>query len=67
MGRTRGSQRDLFDEVARVVELRPDLRTKLAPLLQALLTEAAGLDPSQVEDQVVALGGAEVGDDQNHA
>ena len=67
MGRTRGSQRDLFDEVARVVELRPDLRTKLTPLLQALLSEAAGLDPSQVEDQVVALGGAEVGDDQNHA
>ena len=63
MGRERGNQRDLFDEVAPVAELRPDLRTKLTPLLQALLSEAAGLDPSQVED----LGGEEVGDDQNHA
>lgn len=63
MGRARRNQRDLFDEVALVAELRPDLRTKLTPLLQALLSEAAGLDPSQVED----LGGEEVGDDQNHA
>jgi hypothetical protein len=63
MGRARGNQRDLFDEAARVAELRPDLRTKLTPLLQALLSEAAGLDPSQVDD----LGGEEVGDDQNHA
>ena len=63
MGRARGNQRDLFDGAARVAELRPDLRTKLTPLLQALLSEAAGLDPSQVDD----LGGEEVGDDQNHA
>lgn len=63
MGRARRNQRDLFDEVALVAELRPDLRTKLTPLLQALLSEAAGLDPSQAED----LGGEEVGDDQNHA
>jgi hypothetical protein len=49
----------------RVTELRPELRTKLTPLLQALLSEAAGLESHQgASDE---LGGEEVGDDQNHA
>ena len=40
MWRARRSQRDLFDETPQVAELRPDLRNKLALLLQALLAEA---------------------------
>ena len=49
MRRARRSQRDLFDEAAQLAELRPDLRTKLAPLLQALLAEAAGVQQRQTE------------------
>ena len=41
MRRARRNQRDLFDETAQVAELRPDLRSRLTPLLQALLAEAA--------------------------
>ena len=57
-------QRDLFDEAIPTPELRPELRTKLAPLLQALLMEAAkeqrrGYEPDlQIE---------EGGDDKDHA
>ena len=65
MRRARGSQRDLFDEAIRVAELRPDLRTKLTPLLQALLSEAAELEAHQ--SRLNDLGGEEAGDDQNHA
>ena len=43
MRRERHSQRDLFDERATVPHLRPDLQAKLTPLLQILLTEAAGI------------------------
>ena len=50
-------QRDLFDEAIPTPELRPELRTKLAPLLQALLMEAAEPD-LQIE---------EGGDDEDHA
>lgn len=65
MRRTRGSQRDLFDEATPTMKLRPDLRTKLAALLQALLAEAAGVEPRQATPE--GLGGKEGGDDQDHA
>jgi hypothetical protein len=65
MRRARGSQRDLFEAAIQVAELEPDLRTKLASLLQALLSEAAGVGPreSLLED----LSGKEAGDDEDHA
>ena len=64
MRRARRSQRDLFDEAAQLWELRPELRTKLTPLLQALLAEAAsvGSCQSQSDDR----GGEEVRDDPDH-
>ncbi len=65
MRRAQRSQRDLFDEATPTMELRPDLRTKLTPLLQALLAEAAGVEPRQVKAE--DLGGEEGGDDQDHA
>ena len=43
MRRAQRSQRDLFDETPQMAELRPDLRNKLALLLQALLSEAASV------------------------
>ena len=64
MWRARGNERDLFDEAVRVAELRPDLRAKLTPLLQALLSEAAGVEPRRNEPD--DLGGEEAGDDQDH-
>lgn len=65
MRRARHNQRDLFDEATRVVELRPDLHTKLAPLLQALLAEAAGVEPRETNPN--DLDGEEANDDQDHA
>lgn len=65
MRRARHSQRDLFDEATPTMELRADLRTKLTPLLQALLAEAAGVEPRQARPE--DLGGEEGGDDQDHA
>ena len=65
MRKARRSQRDLFDEAAQLTELRPDLRTKLAPLLQALLAEAAGVPQRQTESK--DRDGEEDGDDQDHA
>jgi hypothetical protein len=64
MRRPRRRQRDFFDDAAQLTELRPELRTRLAPLLQALLSEAAGLGScqSQSDDR----GGEEVRDDQDH-
>lgn len=38
----RHRQRDLFEQRPILPELRSDLRSKLTPLLQELLTEAAG-------------------------
>jgi hypothetical protein len=38
---------------------------KLAPLLQALLSEAAGV--AERQEQLDDLGGKEAGDDQDHA
>jgi hypothetical protein len=63
MRRARRSQRDLFDETPQVAELRPDLRNKLALLLQALLAEAAGVQ----QHRTGSLDGGEAGDDQDHA
>jgi hypothetical protein len=65
MRRARYNQRDLFDEAPRMTKLRPDLRTKLTPLLQVLLAEAAGVEPRQTKSD--DLGGEEGGDDQGHA
>ena len=65
MRRARHNQRDLFDEAARVEELRPDLRAKLTPLLQALLAEAAWVKPREAKPAY--LGGGEAGDDEDHA
>ena len=63
MRRAQRSQRDLFDETPQMAELRPDLRNKLALLLQALLSEAASVQQHRTE----SVGGVEAGDDQNHA
>lgn len=65
MPSARRHQRDLFEPAPRVADLRPDLRTKLTPLLQALLTEAAGVEPrpTTADDR----GREEHGDDQDHA
>jgi hypothetical protein len=65
MWRARRSQRDLFDETPQVAELQPDLRKKLALLLQALLAEAAGVQAHRTES--VDRNGEEAGDDQDHA
>ena len=43
MERGRGRQGDLFNETPQTVELRLELRCKIAQLLQTLLTEAAGV------------------------
>ena len=64
MRRAQRSQRDLFEEAKPTLELRPDLRTKLSRLLQALLAEAAGVEPRQARP--ADLGGEEGGDDQDH-
>jgi hypothetical protein len=65
MRRTRGSQRDLFDERLQATELQPDLQSKLALLLQVLLAEAAGVQQRRTE--TADRDGAEAGDDQDHA
>jgi len=65
MRKTRGSQRDLFDERLQATELQPDLRSKLALLLQVLLTEATGVEQHRAE--TADRDGAEAGDDQDHA
>jgi hypothetical protein len=64
MRRERHSQRDLFEERATVPHLRPELRAKLTPLLQTLLTEAADIGP---QDTTTRSGAQEDGDDQDHA
>jgi hypothetical protein len=65
MRRTRGSQRDLFDERLQARELQPDLRSKLALLLQVLLAEAAGIQQRRTE--TADRDSREAGDDQDHA
>ena len=64
MRNARRRQKDLFDEAAQLTELQPDLRSRLAPLLQAL-AEAAGVHQRQTES--TDLDGEEAGDDQDHA
>ena len=64
MRSARRKQGDLFEEV-RVTELRPELRSRLTPLLQTLLAEAAQAELRQTppDDD---LGSGEAGDDQDH-
>ena len=57
-------QRDLFDEAIPTPELRPELRTKLAPLLQALLMEAAKAQRRGCEPDLQIEEGR---DDEDHA
>jgi hypothetical protein len=57
-------QRDLFDEAIPTPELLPELRTKLAPLLQALLVEAAKMRRQGCESDLQIEEG---GDDEDHA
>ena len=61
MGSARRKQGDLFED-GQVTELRPELRSRLAPLIQALLTEAARLGVRQ-QAQSHGLGESERGDD----
>ena len=65
MRRTRGNQRDLFNKRVQATEFQPDLRSKLALLLQVLLAEAAGVQRRRTE--TADCDGAEAGDDQDHA
>jgi hypothetical protein len=65
MGRGRSCQRDLFDETPQTAALRPELRCKVALLLQVLLTEAAGAQQPRTES--TARDGGEAGDDPDHA
>lgn len=64
MWRARRSQKDLFDETPQMAELRPDLRNRLALLLQALLAEAAGVQQHRTE--ALDRDDGEAGDDQDH-
>jgi hypothetical protein len=64
MGRGGSRQRDLFDKTPQTAELGPELRCKIALLLQALLTEAAGQQQRRTES--AARDGGEAGDDQDH-
>jgi len=64
MGRARRRQRDLFERSLAGTWLRPELRTKLAQLLQTLLTEAARAMPNA--NNVSDRGGVEGGDDEDH-
>jgi hypothetical protein len=60
MRREQHQQRDLFESLETIAVPPPALQAKLAPLLQALLTEAAGI-------KRVGYGDKEIGDDQDHA
>ncbi len=60
MRRERHRQQDLFEPPESPQALSPSLQSKLAPLLQELLKEAAGVEHA-------ARGRKEVGDDQDHA
>ena len=63
--RERDAIRGICSTKQRPPELRPELRTKLTPLLQALLAEAAGVRRTRPrsDDRI----GEEDGDDQDHA
>jgi hypothetical protein len=65
MWRARSNQRDLFDQTTGVTTALPsDLRAKLTPLLQVLLTEAASAELRQIKVDVL---GEEDSDDQHLA
>ncbi|MBI2739021.1 MAG: hypothetical protein HYX38_21065 [Rhodospirillales bacterium] len=61
MQRSQHNQRDLFEDETSPAKLHPALRVKLTPLLQRLLTEAAGA--GVVGDD---LGSKGADDDQDH-
>ena len=63
MKSARRKQGDLFEEI-RVVELRPELRGRLTPLLPALLAAAARLEPRQTPPN--GLGSVKASDHQDH-
>jgi hypothetical protein len=65
MERAGHKQKDLFEQATPTMALQPHLRTKLGALLQALLAEAAGVEGHQTKP--ADRGGAEDGDDQDHA
>jgi hypothetical protein len=65
MRRSRHKQRDLFEEATRTMNLQPEMRAKLTPLLQILLAEAADIVPHDTEAGVPI--DKENGDDQDHA
>ena len=56
----RHRQRDLFEPQETTLPLQPSLQAKLAPLLQALLTEAAAIERVRCDNR-------ETGDEQDHA
>jgi hypothetical protein len=56
MWSARYKQGDLFEEV-RIAELRPELRSRLTPLLQALLAEAAQLGSQQTSSDNIGSAG----------
>lgn len=60
MRRERNQQHDLFERPEPLPALPPSLHSRLAPLLQALLREAAGVER-------VRCGQRESGDDPDHA
>ena len=64
MSGMRGNQRDLFATEITVALLQPAIRSRLKPLLQSLLTEAAGTRPL---DASAAHDSKEGGDEQDHA
>jgi hypothetical protein len=64
MRRARHIQKDLFDDPTPASELRPELRIKLTPLVQALLVEAAGVELRQAKPDPRV---EEKGNDQDNA
>jgi hypothetical protein len=55
----------LFEEATRTMNLQPEMRAKLTPLLQILLAEAADIVPHDTEAGVPI--DKENGDDQDRA
>lgn len=59
----RRNQGDLFERIGPPVELPPEVRTTLTPLLQLLLTEAAAQGTREQNGERI---GEESGRDQDH-
>jgi len=64
MRTTERGQRDLFAQGMATAELQPSVRSRLAPLLRSLLTEAAGVRRPKTGSNP---SDREAGDDQDHA